>query len=90
MITCFFCGVGSRFDNQMKTITINVRTAHSAEVDRAETATSYLVSLMCGERTARAARELVFSAVGMRRPFRTRHRNDAGRNSMCFIETSAF
>ena len=65
MMTCFFCGDGSRFDNQMKIITISVSTANRADVDSAETAMSYFVSLICGERTERVARGLGFSAIDM-------------------------
>ena len=72
MTTCFFCGAGSRFDNQMKIITISVSMAHIAVVESAETVMSYFVSLICGERTGSVARALGFSAIDMGRPFRTR------------------
>ena len=63
MTTCFFCGDGSRFDNQIMIITISVNTAHRADVESAETVMSYFVSLICGERTGRVVRALVFSAI---------------------------
>ena len=68
-MTCFFCGEGSKFDNQMKTMTSNVNTANSATVESADTVMSYFVSLICGERTGRIVRVPGFSAIDMRRNF---------------------
>jgi hypothetical protein len=46
-------------------ITNRVNTAHRAVVESAETAMSYFVNLMCGERTERVVRALFFSAIDM-------------------------
>lgn len=64
-MTCFFCGEGSKFDNQIKTITISVNTANKATVESADTVMSYFVSLICGERTGRIVRVPGFSAIDM-------------------------
>jgi hypothetical protein len=48
MVTCFETGDGSRFESQMKTMTMNARTAQVALVIRVVTTASYLVSFMWG------------------------------------------
>jgi hypothetical protein len=61
-VTCFETGEGSIFESQMNNMTINASPAQVAVVIKIDTATSYLVSLMCGATVLRVRSDVELAA----------------------------